>query len=425
MTDKLSIVYRPHKELLPYAQNALIHDDLQVDSIVASIVEFGWTNPILIDENDEIIAGHGRVLAAEKIGFDPVPTITLVGLTPAQKRAYRLADNQLPKNAGWDSDLLGLEISALLDSGFNVGLLGFKDEFLSGLLSTPKAGLTDPDDVPAPEKITVTKQGDIWRLGKHRVMCGDATSTDSVQKLCDGQLVDLWLTDPPYNVNYEGKTKDALRLANDSQGDTQFGQFLAAACHAADSVMKPGAVFYIWHADSEGLNFRLAVHGCGWKTRQCLIWRKNALIMGRSDYHWKHEPCLYGWKSGAAHLWAGGRKQSTILEFDKPLRSEEHPTMKPVALFETLLLNNTRGGDVILDSFGGSGTTLIASEQNGRTALLMELDPVYVDVIVRRWQDFTGEKAVDAETGQSFGETSCCASPTEVVSPQQDNEVTQ
>jgi len=212
----------------------------------------------------------------------------------------------------------------------------------------------------------------------------------------------MWLTDPPYNVAYEGKTKDALKIQNDSMADEDFRTFLRDACVTADTAMKAGAVFYIWHADSEGYNFRGACQDAGWKVRQCLIWKKSSLVIGRQDYHWKHEPCLYGWKEGAGHLWAADRKQTTILEFDRPTRSGEHPTMKPVALFEYQLLNNTKGGDIVLDSFGGSGTTLIAAEKNGRFSRVMELDPKYCDVIVKRWQEFTGKHAVHEVTGEVF-----------------------
>lgn len=224
-------------------------------------------------------------------------------------------------------------------------------------------------------------------------MCGDSTSLVHLERLCGGQLVDMWLTDPPYNVAYEGKTRDALKIQNDEMGDEQFRLFLRDAYVAADSVMKPGAVFYIWHADSEGYNFRGAALDAGWQIRQCLIWKKSSMVMGRQDYHWKHEPCLYGWKAGAAHLWAADRKQTTILEFDKPVRNGEHPTMKPVELFEYQILNNTKGGDIVLDSFGGSGTTLIAAEKNKRKSFVMELDPKYCDVIIKRWEDFTGKTA--------------------------------
>ena len=237
-------------------------------------------------------------------------------------------------------------------------------------------------------------------------MCGDTTSNEAVEKLCNGQAVDLLLTDPPYNVAYSGKTKDALKIQNDEMSDESFRQFLRDAFVAADTVMKPGAVFYIWHADLEGYNFRGACKDAAWEVRQCLIWKKQTLVMGRQDYHWKHEPCLYGWKGGAGHLWATDRKQTTILEFDRPSKNGEHPTMKPVALFEYQLLNNTKGGDIVLDLFGGSGTTLIAAEKNGRESRLMELDPKYCDVIVKRWQDFTGKQATLESDGRTFAEVS-------------------
>ena len=227
---------------------------------------------------------------------------------------------------------------------------------------------------------------------------------EALARLTAGQPVDMWLTDPPYNVAYEGKTKDALKIQNDSMGNEAFRKFLRDAYVAADSVMKAGAVFYIWHADSEGYNFRGACQDAGWKVRQCLVWKKQTMVMGRQDYHWKHEPCLYGWKDGAAHLWATDRKQTTILEFDRPQRNAEHPTMKPVALFEYQMLNNTKGGDIVLDSFGGSGTTMIAAEKNGRYARLMELGPNYCDVIVKRWQEFTGKAAMLEDGGQTFNE---------------------
>lgn len=239
---------------------------------------------------------------------------------------------------------------------------------------------------------------------RHRLLCGDSTSLDDLARLCDGQLVDMWLTDPPYNVAYEGGTKEKLTIQNDEMSDDNFRAFLRDAYVAADSVMKAGAVFYVWHADSEGYNFRGAAQDAGWQVRQCLIWKKSQIVMGRQDYHWKHEPCLYGWKDGAAHLWATDRKQSTILEFDKPTRNGEHPTMKPVALFEYQMLNNTKGSDLVLDSFAGSGTTAIACEMNGRNARLMELDPKYCDVIVKRWQEFTGLNAVLEGDGRTFDE---------------------
>ena len=395
----------PIDKLVPYAKNSRTHSEEQIAQLAASIKEWGFTSAVLVDEEGGIIAGHGRVMAARKLGMESLPVMVAAGWTDAQKRAYVIADNKLALNAGWDNDLLALELGELGDLGFDVELTGFTPDEIQALMPVDlNEGLTDPDDAPAPPENPITRPGDVWILGKHRVMCGDSTSVDDLGKLSEGQLADMWLTDPPYNVAYEGGTKEKLTIKNDSMGDDQFRQFLRDAYTAADMVMKPGAVFYIWHADSEGYNFRGAAKDAGWTVRQCLIWKKSSLVLGRQDYQWQHEPCLYGWKDGASHVWAADRKQTTVLEFDKPSRNGEHPTMKPVALFEYQMLNNTKGGDIVLDSFGGSGTTLIAAEKNGRIARIMELDPKYCDVIVKRWQDFTGQKAINAETNQPFAE---------------------
>lgn len=403
MKNQLEIAYKPTDSLIPYARNSRTHSPEQIGQVAASIKEFGFTNPVLIDESGGIIAGHGRILAAQKLQLTEVPTITLAHLTETQRKAYVIADNQIALNSGWNLDMLALELKDLENMDFDLSLLGFPD--LDSLMGPEVVeGLTDEDAVGEPPILPATVLGDVWLLGKHRLMCGDSCSIDSVETLISGQAVDMLLTDPPYNVAYEGKTKDALKIENDSMSDDSFRQFLRDAFVAADTAMKAGAVFYIWHADSEGYNFRGACHDSGWKVRQCLIWKKSQIVMGRQDYHWKHEPCLYGWKEGAGHLWATDRKQTTILEFDKPQRNGEHPTMKPVALFEYQMLNNTKGGDIVLDLFGGSGTTMIAAEKNGRISRLMELDPRYCDVIVKRWQEFTGKTATLESTGQTFGE---------------------
>ena len=400
----MQIIQRNVLELIPYVNNSRTHSDEQVIQIASSIKEFGFTNPILTDGDNGIIAGHGRLMAAKKLGLKEVPTIELSHLSEAQKKAYIIADNKLALSSGWDDAMLAIEFAELEALDFDLELTGFSLEEIAAFeVEEIPEGLTDEDSVPELPIEPVTKLGDVWLCGKHRVMCGDSTSIDAVDKLMDGGLADMWLTDPPYNVAYEGKTKDALTIQNDSMNDESFRTFLRDAYVTADSAMKQGAVFYIWHADSEGYNFRGAAHDAGWKIRQCLIWKKSVLVMGRQDYHWKHEPCLYGWKEGAGHLWATDRKQTTILEFDKPSRNKEHPTMKPVELFEYQMLNNTKGSDVILDSFGGSGTTMIACEKNGRYARLMELDPKYCDVIVKRWQDFTGQQATLESTGEFFG----------------------
>jgi site-specific DNA-methyltransferase (adenine-specific) len=363
--------------------------------------EWGWTTPILIDEAGQIIAGHGRVLAARKLGYADVPVMVAEGWTEAQKRAYVIADNKLALNAGWDMDMLKVELSDL-KLEFDLGLTGFSDEELKSLLAETTVGLTDEDAVPEVQAEPISKPGDVWLLGKHRVMCGDSTSIDAVETLMGGGLADQLVTDPPYNIAYEGGSKKREQIKNDEMASDTFRQFLRDAFVAADTVMKSGAVFYIWHADSEGYNFRGACIDAGWQVRQTLIWNKDNSAFGRQDYHWKHEPCLYGWKDGAAHLWAADRKQTTVISCKRPSKSELHPTMKPVELMQYQVENNTKGSDVVLDLFGGSGSTLIACEKTGRHARLMELDPKYVDVIVRRWQEFTGKQATLESTGEKF-----------------------
>jgi site-specific DNA-methyltransferase (adenine-specific) len=390
------------EDLIPYALNSRTHSDEQVAQLAASIREFGFTNPVLVDEKNNLIAGHGRLLAARKLKLDQVPAVVVTGLDDRKRRALVIADNKLALNAGWDDEALRVELEDL--AGDFGALMGFSEDELVALLKQDEGteGLTDEDAVPEAPEVPVTVEGDVWLLGRHRLMCGDSTSIDAVERLCEGQLVDMWLTDPPYNVAYEGGTKEKMTIKNDSMSNDAFRQFLCDSYSAADAVMKKGAVFYIWHADSEGYNFRGAAADIGWTVRQCLIWKKSSLVLGRQDYQWMHEPCLYGWKDGASHLWASDRKQTTILEFAKPSRNGEHPTMKPVELFEYQMLNNTKGSDLVLDSFGGSGTTVIACEKHSRNARLMELDPKYCDVIVKRWQDFTGEQATLEGTGETF-----------------------
>lgn len=417
MAQALNIEYRKIGDLVPYAKNSRTHSAAQVDQIAASIAEFGFTNPILMDDAG-VIAGHGRILAAKKLSIAELPTITLHGLTPEQRKAYIIADNKLALNAGWDFELLAKELSELKIDGFDLNLIGFDEEELAKLLNPDGiAGLTDDDAAPAVPITPVSVLGDVWILGAHRLMCGDSTSVDAVGILMDGCQADMLLTDPPYNVAYggdggnaanknkvDGGKRNTQTILNDDMSDDAFRQFLRDAFVTATTVMKPGAVFYIWHSDTEGYNFRGACRDAGLAVRQCLIWKKSSLVMGRQDYHWKHEPCLYGWKDGAGHLWAADRKQTTILEFEKPSTNDVHPTMKPVALFEYQMLNNTKGADIVLDTFGGSGTTAIACEKHGRHARLMELDPKYVDVIITRWQDFTGHAATLEADGKTFAD---------------------
>ena len=371
-------------DIVPYAKNAKKHDNRQINNVAESIKQYGFVQPIVIDRDGVIVIGHCRALAAKKLGMEEVPCVCVDDLTPEQVNALRLVDNK-SNESDWDFDLLADEIPGLDLSSFDFdwGLPEITEEVIED-----EAPEVDEDAEP------IAKLGDIWQLGRHRLMCGDSTSVEDVEKLMAGQLADMLLTDPPYNVAYEGKTKDRLTIQNDSMDNDSFRQFLRDAFSSADAVMKQGAVFYIWHADSEGYNFRGACFDIGWKVRQCLIWNKNSMVMGRQDYQWKHEPCLYGWKEGASHLWASDRKQTTVIDYQRPAKADIHPTMKPVGLFDYQIKNNTKGGDIVLDLFNGSGTTIMACEQNGRVARCMELDPRYVDACVKRWENFTGEKAV-------------------------------
>lgn len=381
----IKIIYKNIDELVPYENNPR-DNTAAIDAVAASIKEFGFKNPIIIDSDNVIVAGHTRLKAAQKLKIQNVPCVVADDLTQEQVNAFRLADNKTAELAEWDLELLNSELE-LID-GIDMTEFGFELD-----IADEQEVVEDEFDEELPEE-PQTKLGDIYQLGRHRLMCGDSTDVDSVKTLMGGYKADLLLTDPPYNVAYEGKTKDALTIKNDSMSNDKFREFLQSAFTAADENMKPGAVFYIWHADLEGYNFRGACFDVGWTVRQCLIWNKNSMVLGRQDYQSKHEPCLYGWKEGAGHLWAADRKQTTVLNFDRPQRNGEHPTMKPVALFDYQILNNTKGGDIVLDLFGGSGTTIMACEQNGRNAYVMEFDPRYVDVIIKRWEEFTGEKAV-------------------------------
>ena len=382
----MNITNIPLKNLKPYENNPRKNDDA-VKYVAESIKEFGFKVPIVIDKNNVIVAGHTRYKAAKKLKMSEVPCIIADDLTDEQIKAFRLADNKVAEKAEWDFDLLNAELDDIID--LDMELFGFED----ALQDDAEEAVEDEFEVELPAE-PKSKLGDIYQLGDNRLMCGDSTVLEDVEKLMGGVQADMLLTDPPYNVNYEGKTKDKLKIKNDKMDNDNFRQFLIDAFSNADMVMKPGAVFYIWHADSEGYNFRGACFDVGWTVRQCLIWNKNSMVMGGQDYQWKHEPCLYGWKEGAGHLWASDRKQTTVINFDKPTRNDMHPTMKPIPLFDYQIKNNTKGGDVVLDLFGGSGTTIMACEQNGRRGYSMEYDPRYVDVIVDRWEKFTGAKAV-------------------------------
>jgi len=376
-------------DLVPYDRNPRKNDGA-VDAVSESIDQVGYITPIVIDENRLILAGETRCKALKKRGVKRDKVLQVIGLTEEQKKKYRLLDNKVGEIAEWDIELLAGELEEIDFGDFDFGWDELLAEMTDGMDEPLSTAVEDEAEIVVPE-IPKARHGQIYQLGRHRLMCGDSTDVSDVRRLMGGTLADLLLTDPPYNVNYEGGT--GLTIQNDNMEDAAFRKFLQDAFACADAVMKPGAAFYIWHADSEGFNFRGACHDIGWQVRQCLIWNKNALVLGRQDYQWKHEPCLYGWKGGAAHVWLNDRKQTTVLDFDKPTRSELHPTMKPVALFEYQIHNSCPDGGAVLDLFNGSGTTIIAAEQDGRYAYCMELDPRYVDAAIKRWEDFTGQKA--------------------------------
>lgn len=452
------IELRPIESLTPYARNSKKHSDEQLALIQSSMVEWGFTNPVLADEKG-IVAGHGRVMAATRlyaagqslrfpngaaIPAGMVPVIDCTGWSDAQRRAYVIADNRLAeKGAEWDLEMLKLEIDDLMASGFDFEMTGFSSDDLAGLfaLEDVPGNEKDPDDCPDTPETPHSKPGDVWVLGPHRVACGDSTDVGVWDKVMHGELADACWCDPPYNVAYNSKLAGSIK--NDDMGDSEFLDLLRGMFGAMFSVMKPGAAIYVAHADTEGLNFRRAFIESGFKLSGCIIWRKDSLVLGRSDYQWMHEPILYGWKPGSAHKWFGGRKQTTIAEYgntgpvkqaadgrwvievgdtvlvvdgdakieespssvvfhEKPKRSADHPTMKPVGLIEKQLRFSARPGDIVIDCCGGSGSTMMAAERLGMCARLVELDQKFVDVECQRYFDYTGRVPVHAETGEPF-----------------------
>jgi DNA modification methylase len=409
-------------KVVPYKKNPRRNDDA-VEKVAASIRAFGFKQPIVVDKDSVIIVGHTRLLAALRLGMKEVPVLVAGDLTPAQVRAYRLADNRVHEEAEWDEELLALELGDLSKLGFDLSATGFDTDEINALLNLEQGGLlagTEEDSIPETPAKPITNPGDLIALGKHRLICGDSTDPFIIEKLFSGAKADAVFTDPPYNVNYEG---GAGKIKNDDMEDSKFRGFLLRAYAVMFRVLKDGAAIYVCHADTEGLNFRSAFKEAGFKLSGCLIWCKDALVLGRSDYQWQHEPILYGWKPTGSHKWYGDRKSTTISEFmlqapltqvekdvyrlrlgdqwfqirgekiPRPKKNEDHPTMKPVALIDKMLRNSTKKNDLVFDSFGGSGSTLISCEKLGRTAYLCELEPKFCDVIVLRWEQATGKKA--------------------------------
>ena len=413
---RLAIEYRPIGDLIPYAKNARTHDETHVAQIAASIRAFGWTNPILVDGENGVIAGHGRLLAARKLGLATVPVIELQGLSDAEKRAYIIADNKIALNAGWDTDLLALEIGDLGDLGFDLSLTGFGDEEIAGLLNVGNSGLTDPDEVPEVPETPVSRMGDVWLLGRHRLVCGDSTDAGDVAKVLNGIRPHLMVTDPPYGVNYDpgwrenagltdGSTVAKGKVLNDDRADWQEAWALF-----------PGDVAYVWHGALHGATVANSLEASGFAIRSQIIWDKMRLVIGRGDYHFAHEPMFYAVRKGKTGHWAGGRNQTTVWAIPHRRNASGHGTEKPVECMKRPIENNSSPGQAVYEPFSGSGTTLIAAEMTGRSCHAIELNPAYVDVAIRRWQEFTGEKAILDGSSNTFIQVAAdrgVATPTE------------
>lgn len=389
-TTKMELV--SVSKLIPYINNARTHSADQVNKLRSSLREFGFINPVIIDKDYNIIAGHGRILAAKEEGIPEVPCVYVDYLTEAQKKAYILADNRMAMDAGWDEELLRLEIEALQAESFDVSLTGFDDQEIADLFKDEEGSGAKDDDYDlsaALEKAAFVEKGDIWTVGRHRLMCGDATSAEDVERLMDGRRANLILTDPPYGVSFQ--SSDGLSIQNDSIKGEEFYQFLLSAMQNMASVLASGGAAYVFHADTEGLNFRRAFVDAGFHLAGCCIWVKNSLVLGRSDYQWQHEPVLYGFLQNGKHPWYSDRKQTTIWNFDKPKRNKNHPTSKPLDLLAYPIGNSTQANAIVIDTFGGSGSTLMACEQTGRICCTMELDEKYASVILRRYVDDGGD----------------------------------
>ena len=376
-------------KLIPYVNNARTHSPEQINKLRASLREFGFINPVIVDDKFNIVAGHGRVMAAQAEGIKEIPCVYVDYLTEAQKKAYILADNRMAMDAGWDEEMLRVELEALQDMAFDLSMTGFDDKELADLFKTEEEVEDDDFDLDAAlEKAAFVKKGDIWTVGRHRLMCGDATSAEDVTKLMDGKKANIIVTDPPYGVSFQ--SSDGLSIQNDSLKGDEFYQFLLQAFkNMADNLTKGGAA-YVFHADTEGLNFRKAFIDAGFHLAGCCIWVKNSLVLGRSDYQWQHEPVLYGFLQNGNHPWYSDRKQTTIWNFDKPKRNKNHPTSKPLDLLGYPIQNSSQANGIVIDTFGGSGSTLMACEQTNRICYMMELDEKYASVILRRYVEDGG-----------------------------------
>lgn len=404
----------PVADLIPYARNSRTHNEEQIAQIMASIKEFGFTNPILIGGDNVIIAGHGRLLAAQRLGLTEVPVISLPDLTETQRKALVIADNKIALNAGWDEEMLALEMKELEESDFNLDILGFSEDELKELknFGEPQTeAKSEEDEIPEAPIESITKRGDVWILGEHRLVCGNTTMFDDVRKLMRDDCAAMIFTDPPYNVNYGSTMKDSIRyhagtlggrkIMNDNLGDG-FPQFLTDSL--SNLLMFCQGAAYVCMSSSELHTLYNAFIAAGGKWSTFIIWAKNTFTLGRADYQRQYEPILYGWNADKPHYWCGDRDQSDVWEYNKPVKNDLHPTMKPVELVERAVLNSSKSGDIVLDGFGGSGSTLIACEKNNRKARLMELDPKFCDVIVKRWEDYTGNKAQLLENEENNSE---------------------
>ncbi len=376
-------------KLIPYINNARTHSKEQITKLRSSLREFGFINPVIIDNDYNVIAGHGRIEAAKLENIKEVPCVFVDYLTPAQKKAYIIADNRMAMDAGWDEELLRIEIESLQAEAFNIELTGFEEQEIAAIFDSVEEEIQEDnfDIEEALSKPSVTKRGDLWLLGNHRLICGDSTKQQTYTLLMNDKKANLVVTDPPYNVNYEG---NAGKIKNDNMKSDAFYQFLLDAFRNMENVMANDASIYVFHADTEGLNFRKAFADADFYLSGTCIWKKQTFVLGRSPYQWQHEPCLFGWKRKGKHQWYSDRKQTTIWEFDKPKRSDEHPTMKPIPLIAYIIKNSSMSNCIVLDPFGGSGTTLIACEQTGRICYTIELDEKYCDVIVKRYIEQSG-----------------------------------